>query len=504
MASGKIYGVAYKPNGTKSSVYDVWLSWNSSVSGLTSTVNATLYVRRNDGYSNSAWNNFHQVWGRIYCNGNEVGRYDNLDIDTRKSKTATLCSATFSVEHTNGVEKKINLSASFGGVVVSGLDRGTVSSTEVSLGTISIYSPCGVPAWVSVSPNPFENRIKLSWGKGSDGTNNKVKNYYIQYAISSDNSSFSGWSGLTTNESTSAYISPQISRGRYIKYRVRSQGTAGSSYYSDFRESNSVRRILYTSCLAPTSFSCRPDPFESNIILSWNGGAGGENNSIIGYTIEYSTSQDNKTWGSYSKLKDIASSDSSGTDSFDGTSVARGNYIKFRILTRGTAGSSYYSNYKETSAIRRNSKPNPPTEIKTSLLSYVLGESLTISWNEAKDIDNNITAYNLESRNSTDGFNWNEWTSLAEKTDKLSYTFTPSASFLQNQSFVQFRVYSEDLLGAISSEAILSEIVQRDDNTGVRFGIDGKYKKAYLYVGNNGKWVEHDVFAGVSGKWQEV
>ncbi len=61
-------------------------------------------------------------------------------------------------------------------------------------------------------------------------------------------------------------------------------------------------------------------------------------------------------------------------------SKARGNYIKFRILTRGTAGSSYYSKYKETSAIRRNSKLNPPTEIKTSLLSYVLGESLTISW----------------------------------------------------------------------------------------------------------------------------
>ncbi len=61
--------------------------------------------------------------------------------------------------------------------------------------------------------------------------------------------------------------------------------------------------------------------------------------------------------------------------------------------------------------------------------------------------------------------------------------------------------YSEDLPGAISSEAILLEIVQRDDNTGVRFGMDGKYKKAYyLYVGNNGKWVEHDVFASVSEK----
>ena len=53
-------------------------------------------------------------------------------------------------------------------------------------------------------------------------------------------------------------------------------------------------------------------------------------------------------------------------------------------------------------------------------------------------------------------------------------------------------------------EPIVSEAVQRDDNTGVRFGMDGKYKKTCLYVGNNGKWVGHDVFAGVSGKRQEV
>ncbi len=504
MASGKIYGTAYKPNGAKSGVYDVWLSWNSSVSGLTSTVNATLYVKRNDGYSNSAWNNFHQVWGRIYYNGNEVGRYDNLDIDTRKSKTVTLCSATFSVGHINGAEKKINLSASFGGVAVSGLDRGTVSSAEVSLGTISIYSHCTAPTWFSVSPNPFEDKLKLSWGGASGGTNNSIKNCYIQYATSDDNSNFSGWNSLTTTEATSADISPQISRGRYIKYRIRTQGTAGSSYYSGFRESNSVRRILYTSCVAPTSFSCSPNPFESSISLSWKGGAGGANNSITSYTIEYSTSQNNKSWSSFSKFKDIPSSSSSGSTTYDGSSVTRGNYIKFRIIVKGTAGESYYSSYKETSAIKRNSRPNPPNAIKTSLLSYVLGESITISWNEAKDIDNNITAYSLESRNSTDGSSWSEWTSLTEKTNKLSYTFTPSASFLQNQSFVQFRVYSEDLLGAISSEAIVSEVVQRDDNTGVRFGIGGKYKKAYLYVGQKGKWQEYDVYAGIYGKWSKV
>ena len=29
MASGKIHRAAYKPNGTKSGVYGLWLSWNS-------------------------------------------------------------------------------------------------------------------------------------------------------------------------------------------------------------------------------------------------------------------------------------------------------------------------------------------------------------------------------------------------------------------------------------------------------------------------------------------
>ena len=238
--------------------------------------------------------------------------------------------------------------------------------------------------------------------------------------------------------------------------------------------------------------------------MSWKGGAGGANNSITSYTIEYSTSQDNKSWSNFNKFQDIPSSSSSGSTTYDGSSIARGSYIKFRIIVKGTAGESYYSGYKETSSIRRNSRPNPPTEIKTSLLSYVLGESITISWNEAKDIDNNITAYSLESRNSADGSNWSEWTSITEKTNKLSYKFTPSASFLQNQSFVQFRVYSEDLLGAISSKAIVSETVQRDDNTGVRFGIGGKYKKAYLYVGSSGKWQEYDVCAGIYGKWSKV
>ncbi len=61
MAAGTLYGTVYKQNGAANGVYSLWLSWNSSSSGLTSTFSATLYLKRNDGYTNSAWNKYHQV-----------------------------------------------------------------------------------------------------------------------------------------------------------------------------------------------------------------------------------------------------------------------------------------------------------------------------------------------------------------------------------------------------------------------------------------------------------
>ena len=294
MAAGTLYGTVYKQNGAANGVYSLWLSWNSSSSGLTSTFSATLYLKRNDGYTNSAWNKYHQVWSRIYCDGGKAGAYNNLDVDTRRSNTVTLCSTTFSVQHQNGVEKRINLSASFGNVAVSSCDHGDIGSTQVSLGTITIYSPCGAPASASLTPNPFEGNVTLNWSGASGVSNNSISSYFIQHSTSSDNSSWSGWTDTTTistnSSSGSTQFTPSISRGNYIKYRIRTQGTAVSSYYSGLIESNSVRRIPYTNCTAPKVFDAIPNPFENAINISWSGASSGTNNSITGYTLEYSTS----------------------------------------------------------------------------------------------------------------------------------------------------------------------------------------------------------------------
>ena len=121
--------------------------------------------------------------------------------------------------------------------------------------------------------------------------------------------------------------------------------------------------------------------------ISWSGAAAGTNNSITGYTLKYSISSNNSSWGDWNQLDNISSASTSGSTTFSGATITRGNYIKFRI--RG--------------------------------------------------------------------------------------------------------------LGAASSDYIESELVQRDDNTGMRFALNNKYTKMYLYVGKNGNWVEHDVAAGVNG-----
>ncbi|MGR5911108.1 hypothetical protein ACT7C4_26885 [Bacillus pacificus] len=95
--------------------------------------------------------------------------------------------------------------------------------------------------------------------------------------------------------------------------------------------------------------------------LSWSGASGGINNTISSYEIQYSDSADNITWGAWTALTTVTTTASSGSVSVAPPST-RGNYRRFRVRTRGTAGASYYSSWKvSTNSVRRNTVPKPAT-----------------------------------------------------------------------------------------------------------------------------------------------
>jgi len=101
-----------------------------------------------------------------------------------------------------------------------------------------------------------------------------------------------------------------------------------------------------SACTAPTSLSVSAELAESNVSLQGSGAAAGTGNTITGYEIQYADSTDQTAWGSWTALAAVSASSASFTTSV--APSARGYYRKFRARTQGSAGSAYYSGWKET------------------------------------------------------------------------------------------------------------------------------------------------------------
>ena len=112
------------------------------------------------------------------------------------------------------------------------------------LDAIPCYWDAG--ATCSVNKTLSNDIVELSWGGSAAGFRNAITGYEVQYCESSDGLSWGEWTALNTVSSTatgdSTSVSPSSTYGNYRKFRVRTQGAAGSDYYSDWLESANVLR----------------------------------------------------------------------------------------------------------------------------------------------------------------------------------------------------------------------------------------------------------------------
>lgn len=101
------------------------------------------------------------------------------------------------------------------------------------------------PTSPKVTETVSRDAVELSWGAGSAGTNNSVTGYDVQYQDSADGSTWpSGWTTASGSPvtGTSMNVSPPTTVGYYRRFRVRTRGSAGSDYYSDWVISENVLR----------------------------------------------------------------------------------------------------------------------------------------------------------------------------------------------------------------------------------------------------------------------
>lgn len=106
-----------------------------------------------------------------------------------------------------------------------------------------------------------------------------------------------------------------------------------------------------TNVSAPTSPKVSATLSRGAVTLSWGAGSAGTNNSVMGYDVQQRESTDGSSWGSWAT---VSRSPVTGT-SLDVTPPGTvGNYYQYRVRTRGSAGSDYYSGWvTSTNTLRR-------------------------------------------------------------------------------------------------------------------------------------------------------
>jgi hypothetical protein len=215
--------------------------------------------------------------------------------------------------------------------------------------------------------------------------------------------------------------------------------------------------LLTTACGAPTSCSVSPILAEGTVTLSWSGASSGINNTISSYEIQYSDSTDNLTWGAWTALTTVTTTATSGSVSVVPPST-RGNYRRFQVRTRGTAGASYYSGWKvSTNSVRRNTAPKPATSAIASPAVYS-NEIITLTWSGASGGTSAIKGYQIARRTSTDNSTWSAWSVLATLTLSASGgSYNPAVSSTPG-TYTQFGIWTIDTFDVYSVEIISNSI----------------------------------------------
>ncbi len=172
----KFYGSCSGSSGSK---YDLWLNVvqnSQSVEDNTSNITVKLLLKRNDGYSASAYNLTESSNTARLIVGGSTKVNKNLSIDTRNGVTVTLASWTGDVNHNSDGSLSLSLSGSFtmGGTGLSGGSAsGTFDCTDIprastlTLSKSSVNPEGTVGATITTASSSFNHKIKWSLGASS-------------------------------------------------------------------------------------------------------------------------------------------------------------------------------------------------------------------------------------------------------------------------------------------------------------------------------------------------
>lgn len=312
-------------------------------------------------------------------------------------------------------------------------------SISCALGSSGSYIGSGYALLCTMTVNgaSAQVRIKANDNDNWSGTTPRVKTVSVTCTS-------------TTGNATQAVNFKVVSDGRMA---LNSSGIINNSSYTVLSSP-----LLITACGAPTVCSLNPTLTETTSILSWSGAKAGTNNAISAYEIQYSESTNNSSWGNWITGTTVSSTATSGSYAVTAAGT-RGNYRRYRVRTRGSAGASYYSGWKtSTNSVRKNTAPTRPSSVTASPIAYST-ENINVVWSGASGGTSVIKGYQIARRTSTNNSTWGAWTVIT--TVNLSAT---SGSYLDTApsrtpgTYTQYGVWTIDALNVYSAETISGSI----------------------------------------------
>jgi len=327
------------------------------------------------------------------------------------------------------------------------MPAGTTFTAAASGATVSgAYITSGTLYLSSIRTYSGAGYLDFSLGSGTGSTGTFSSNS----STHSETVTLTGYSNalLTAGSGTVSFTLRRSSgSGNILNLRSGITGTLTLNY-----------EINPTACTAPSACSVSSTLSEDNVTLSWSGAAGGTNNSISSYEIQYSESSDNATWGAWTALTTVSTAATSGSV-LVAPSSTRGNYRRFQVRTRGAAGASYYSGWKvSTNSVRRNTQPIAPTAVTATPAVYST-EAISLTWSGAVGGSSAIKGFTIASRISTDNATWGSWSTLTTLTQSAgSGTYTPTVTRVIG-TYTQFGITTIDALDVASDIKVSASIL---------------------------------------------
>lgn len=165
--------------------------------------------------------------------------------------------------------------------------------------------------------------------------------------------------------------------------------------------------VSYGNCTPPSNVKINYSEAVYNATMTWKAGGEGTNNPVTGYVISVQESSDGTSWGEISFYKE-----DSGTSVPVEPPNTVGHYRRFGVQTKGKAGNDYLSTVVWSSSLKKvaQTKVGEPTNPKFD--ATLSREAVRFSWGAGSNANggNNVTGYNVQYQDSTDGVTWpSEW-----------------------------------------------------------------------------------------------